>query len=124
MRVPLVSLLGLVTPMVTVAFLPQSLKHSPTQISLRNSWRGKNTNTNTVTSWSQDEQCSFTQLNMAFVSDQPSNIFDGPMALTKERDACGVGFIANTKAGGKFDHALMQTKTLSWPLYFSYILFL
>lgn len=55
-----------------------------------------------MTSWSQDNQCSFTQLNMAFPSDEPSNIFDGPMALTKERDACGVGFIANTKAGGKF----------------------
>ena len=29
-----------------------------------------------------------------------SNIFDGPMALTKERDACGIGFVANTKLGG------------------------
>ena len=29
-----------------------------------------------------------------------SNIFDGPMALTKGRDACGVGFIANTQSGG------------------------
>jgi glutamate synthase domain-containing protein 1 len=38
---------------------------------------------------------------MAFDSDKPSNMFDGPMALTRERDACGVGFIANTKSGGK-----------------------
>lgn len=38
-----------------------------------------------------------TKLNMAFNSEQPSNMFDGPMALTKERDACGVGFVANTK---------------------------
>tara|TARA_B110001450_G_C17286338_1_gene345596 strand:+ start:430 stop:552 length:123 start_codon:yes stop_codon:yes gene_type:complete len=30
-----------------------------------------------------------------------SNMFDGPMALTKERDACGVGFVANTQSGGK-----------------------
>ena len=30
-------------------------------------------------------------------------MFDGPMALTKERDACGVGFIANTKEGGVYD---------------------
>lgn len=28
-------------------------------------------------------------------------MFDGPMALTRERDACGVGFIANTQSGGK-----------------------
>ena len=42
-----------------------------------------------------------TNLNMAFKLEegQESNMFDGPMALTKERDACGVGFIANTKAG-------------------------
>jgi glutamate synthase (ferredoxin) len=31
---------------------------------------------------------------------EESNIFHGPMALTKERDACGVGFIANTQSGG------------------------
>jgi len=46
---------------------------------------------------------------MAFRSDEPSNIFDGPMALTKERDACGVGFIANTKAGGELGtHKVIQ----------------
>lgn len=39
---------------------------------------------------------------MAFDSTaEESNIFDGPMALTKERDACGVGFIANTQSGGE-----------------------
>jgi glutamate synthase (ferredoxin) len=27
----------------------------------------------------------------------PSNLFDGPLALTRERDACGVGFIANPR---------------------------
>eukprot|EP00531_Pseudo-nitzschia_arenysensis_P012222 CAMPEP_0116150370 /NCGR_PEP_ID=MMETSP0329-20121206/19503_1 /TAXON_ID=697910 /ORGANISM="Pseudo-nitzschia arenysensis, Strain B593" /LENGTH=1625 /DNA_ID=CAMNT_0003646863 /DNA_START=226 /DNA_END=5103 /DNA_ORIENTATION=+ len=32
---------------------------------------------------------------MAFDASQQSNIYDGPMALTKERDACGVGFVAN-----------------------------
>lgn len=30
-------------------------------------------------------------------------MFDGPMALTKERDACGVGFIANVKTEGESD---------------------
>ena len=49
--------------------------------------------------WS-DEGCS-TQLQMAFKSDEPSNMFDGPLPLTRERDACGVGFIANTQTGGE-----------------------
>jgi hypothetical protein len=43
-----------------------------------------------------------TQLSMAFRTDKPSNMFDGPMALTKERDACGVGFIINAKTPGRF----------------------
>jgi hypothetical protein len=42
-----------------------------------------------------------TKLQMAFPTDKPSNMFDGPTPLVKERDACGVGFIANTKSGGK-----------------------
>ena len=33
----------------------------------------------------------------AWPTDKPSNMFDGPTPLVKERDACGVGFIANTK---------------------------
>ena len=102
MRVSQVYLVGLVAPVVTLAFLPQSLKNNPiTQLSQRNTWRNQNAANSISSSWSQDDQCSFTQLNMAFQDDQPSNIFDGPMALTKERDACGVGFIANTKDGGK-----------------------
>jgi len=48
---------------------------------------------------SQQQQ---TRLHMAFKTDQPTNMWDGPMALTRERDACGVGFIANTKTGGTF----------------------
>ena len=52
----------------------------------------------------QQQSSSFptiTNLNMAFkYSEEESNIYDGPMALTKERDACGVGFIANTQSGG------------------------
>lgn len=42
---------------------------------------------------------TWTGLNMAFDASQGSNIYDGPMALTKERDACGVGFVANTNEG-------------------------
>lgn len=102
MRVSQVCLFGLVAPVVTWAFLPQSLKNNAIQISspVRTSWRSQNV-VGGASSWSQDDQCTFTQLNMAFKDDEPSNIFDGPMALTKERDACGVGFIANTKEGGK-----------------------
>ena len=40
-----------------------------------------------------------TNLNMAFDSSQGTNIYDGPMALTRERDACGVGFVANPTEG-------------------------
>lgn len=39
---------------------------------------------------------------MAFPTDRASNMFDGPMALTKERDACGVGFIVNPKTTEEF----------------------
>ena len=28
-------------------------------------------------------------------------MFEGPTPLVKERDACGVGFIANTSEGGE-----------------------
>ena len=46
---------------------------------------------------------SSSALSMAFdlKDGQTSNMFDGPLPLLKERDACGVGFIANTQSGGK-----------------------
>jgi glutamate synthase (ferredoxin) len=97
MRVSNVCLFGLMAPVVAYAFVPQSLK-SPTKVSLRNPQRINN-EVGVPTPWSND-QCSFTQLDMAFDQSEPSNIFDGPLALTRERDACGVGFIANTKSGG------------------------
>jgi len=76
----LVSLVG------ASAFIPTSLKRIPQSLS-------------------QDK----TKLNMAFKSDQPSNMFDGPLALTRERDACGVGFVANTKIGGEFgSHKVLE----------------
>jgi hypothetical protein len=33
---------------------------------------------------------------------EESNMFEGPTPLVKERDACGVGFIANTSEGGEW----------------------
>jgi glutamate synthase (ferredoxin) len=53
-----------------------------------------------TSSWSTD-YCN-SRLSMSTTTKQSdSTMFDGPMALTKERDACGVGFIANTQSGGK-----------------------
>lgn len=86
-----------------LAFVPGSLKssHSP-QRTLHN----LRTNTPSEAStrrWSHDV-CSTTstRLQMAFDTSKPSNMFDGPAPLVKERDACGVGFIANTRSGGEF----------------------
>lgn len=33
---------------------------------------------------------------------ETQNMFEGPAPIVKERDACGVGFIANTKSGGEY----------------------
>jgi glutamate synthase (ferredoxin) len=50
-----------------------------------------------------------TALTMAFDYSQPSNIFEGPTPLVGERDACGVGFIANTQSGEEFGtHTVVQ----------------
>ena len=50
-------------------------------------------------------------LSMAFPLEdgKTSNMFEGPRPLVKERDACGVGFIANTKSGDEFgSHKVLQ----------------
>jgi len=69
----------ILTALPVRAFLPVSLKSSPTAASFAGS----------------------TKLNMVFDTTKGQNMFDGPTPLVKERDACGVGFIANTKSGGK-----------------------
>lgn len=47
---------------------------------------------------------AMTELQMAFnlKEGEVSNMFEGPAPLVKERDACGVGFIANTSSGDEF----------------------
>ena len=94
----------LAAPIVSNAFLPSSLlKQTPTSRSIIQTNDAQiQLPQHQQSPWSSsDYDCSMTQLNMAFTgSEKDSNIFDGPMALTKERDACGVGFIANTKSGG------------------------
>jgi hypothetical protein len=56
----------------------------------------------------QQKSKALTQLQMAFDLEegQVSNMFEGPAPLVKERDACGVGFIANTSTGGKIARLL------------------
>jgi hypothetical protein len=71
-----------VAPVAVVAYAPASLLQRQSFLSTHNNQHSK------------------TQLNMAFHTDKPSNMFDGPRALVRERDACGVGFIANTQSGG------------------------
>jgi glutamate synthase (ferredoxin) len=102
--------LGALAPMFASAFVPGSMM-STQKLALRTTdFVGKQeTSSRTTTSWSSStEQCSSTQL-MAFPTDKPSNMFDGPLALVKERDACGVGFVANTKSGEEFGtHKVLQ----------------
>jgi glutamate synthase (ferredoxin) len=83
------------------SFAP-SQQISPLSQSLRRSKFDNSCKDGVSTSTARSEYGSSTRLSMAFETDKPSNMFDGPMALTKERDACGVGFIANTKSGGNF----------------------
>src|SRR3569832_929067 len=97
------SVLSLLLAVPALAFQPQSLLSSQRAVSVRPSSDFQthdhvSSRQRPHPSWSYDG-CSATTTSTslaAFVTDQPSNIFDGPLALTKERDACGVGFIANT----------------------------
>lgn len=52
---------------------------------------------------------SSTRLNMAWDAKEETTMFDGYSALTKERDACGVGFIANTNSeDGLGSHLVLE----------------
>ena len=44
---------------------------------------------------------------------ETKNMFEGPRPLVKERDACGVGFIANTQSGGELSFVCVF---FTWPL--------
>jgi glutamate synthase (ferredoxin) len=92
----------LALPAFAYSFLPHAT-HSARRVALRSPHNNVDKEVSLSQPWSNDE-CSFTQLNMAFDDSNPSNMFDGPMALTKERDACGVGFIANTQSGGRYEY--------------------
>ena len=95
------------TPLAVLAFVqpsPQSLQGTNIHgSSSRGAFLGSSSRSNTNILRTRDVSSSWSSLDMAFrlKEGETSNIFDGPMALTKERDACGVGFIANTKSGGE-----------------------
>jgi len=57
---------------------------------------------------------AMTELQMAFdlKEGEVSNMFEGPAPLVKERDACGVGFIANTSSGDEFGTNKVLTEAL------------
>ena len=102
------SLLSLSTILLTTTTLGFSPSHH--QSSVKNTAATTTTSTSSSSPFRHEESFSsadrvnepWSRLNMAFKSsEEQSNIFDGPMALTKERDACGVGFVSNTQNGGK-----------------------
>ena len=102
------SLLSLSTILLTTTTLGFSPSHH--QSSVKITAATTTTSTSSSSPFRHEESFSsadrvnepWSRLNMAFKSsEEQSNIFDGPMALTKERDACGVGFVSNTQNGGK-----------------------
>ena len=50
---------------------------------------------------SQSKAMNELKMTLNLKEGETSNMFEGPASLLKERDACGVGFIANTQNGGK-----------------------
>ena len=99
----------LALPLMANGFVPKSVK-VPQKLDLRTPIRKNSNHVSVKTSWSE-ERCSLVQLNMAFQSDKgTTNMWDGPMALTRERDACGVGFIANTNSGGMSSYSLRRIR--------------
>lgn len=89
---------------LTSGFLQNSPLHPPTRVSRTD--RGVGTENKIIQKQlaadCRNHHVSYTGLSMAFnlKDSRSTNMFDGPLALTKERDACGVGFIANTQSGG------------------------
>lgn len=78
------------------AFAPKSFVSRNINSDISSASSGRNWDSSQST-WRIDSCSSVQSRLFAFQTDKPSNMFDGPMALVKERDACGVGFIANTK---------------------------
>jgi glutamate synthase (ferredoxin) len=115
------SLAPLAAKAFTTALLPQkNQQQSKSSSFLKHEHRNRHTDersssaafTGTPSSAAATTKTSSTTTTSlhAFVTTQPTNLFDGPLALTRERDACGVGFIANTRPElGEFgSHRILQ----------------
>ena len=92
---------ALATPMLAWAFIQPTTRNSFTFVQHQhNEYYSKSIN-NFYSISTSDKLRTTTDLEMAFKlkEGETSNMFDGPLALTRERDACGVGFIVNTKGG-------------------------
>lgn len=89
---------AIVAPMAAMAFMQPTLR---TQVSTGSAF---NINSRIINEELSAKSKSMTELRMAFDLEdgQVSNMFEGPSPLVKERDACGVGFIANTQSGEEF----------------------
>lgn len=112
------AILLLLLPSAALGFLLPSQRQQPSVIHQSQQRQRQQTNNVPHLSWQNEANyCSSsrsTSLSMAFETNQESNIFDGPMSLTKERDACGVGFIANTQSGGQFCVKFVFTGRYCW----------
>lgn len=97
---------AIAAPMAAMAFM-QPFQSPSSSATLRHGAFTTNGNGINNRALSRSESIA---LQMAFKLEegQTSNMFDGPLQLTKDRDACGVGFIANTKEGEFGTHKVLQ----------------
>ena len=97
---------AIVAPMAAMAFMQPTLR---TKVSTGSAF---NINSRIINEELSAKSKSMTELRMAFDLEdgQVSNMFEGPSPLVKERDACGVGFIANTQSGGKIVKLTLMAK--------------
>ena len=104
---------AIVAPMAAMAFMQPTLR---TKVSTASAF---NINSRIINEELSAQSKSMTELKMAFDLEdgQVSNMFEGPAPLVKERDACGVGFIANTQSGGKIlDNREISSDGRKWSM--------
>jgi len=94
-----------VGPSTTLAFIPSSQQNA-----MKNAFGLQTKLTKQRHNTIPNSSLIDVALRMGFTLEdgETSNMFDGPAPLVKERDACGVGFIANTKYGDKSNKVLKQ----------------
>ena len=95
-----------ITPMAALAFIqPTALRRVAHSSVSEQSFGKANQSFGANAKQSVAQNKAMSELKMAFnlKEGETSNMFEGPAPLVKERDACGVGFIANTQSGGKIN---------------------